>query len=205
MRSVTTVAVAVIGLLLAACSPSPVTPTVPGQATPAPSPASAAPTNPPASPIANASPGAAVLLDETLLGVLPAEVGGVPIASEPDSFAQTATDPDFARNVEAAVFAIAPGTDDLTSGVVARLRPGVYSDEMFRDWRDSYNDGVCAQAAGVGGNAEAELGGRTVYIATCNGGVRVYHAYLPERGVIVSMLSLGEQRLGEQLMGNLRP
>jgi hypothetical protein len=146
-----------------------------------------------------------VLLDEALLAVLPAEVGGVTVSSEPDAFAQTAADPDFARNVESAVFAIAPGTDDLASGVVARLRPGVYSDEMFRDWRDSYNEGACGQAGGLGGNAEAELGGRTVYIASCNGGVHVYHAYLPERGVIVSLLSLGTKRFGEQLMGNLRP
>ena len=105
----------------------------------------------------------------------------------------TATDPDFARNVEAAVFAIVPGTDDLASGVVAKLRPGAYSDEMFRDWRDSYNEGACDQAGGVGGNAEAELGGRTVYIASCNGGMLVYHAYLPARGVIVSLFSLGYQ------------
>ena len=76
---------------------------------------------------------------------------------------------------------------------------------MFRDWRDTYNEGACGQAGGVAGNAQADLGGRTVYIATCAGGLRVYHAYLPERGVIVSLLSVGERRFGEQLMGGLRP
>ena len=42
-------------------------------------------------------------------------------------------------------------------------------------------------------------------IASCNGGLRVYHAYLPERGVIVSLFSVGKQLFGEQLMGKLRP
>ena len=196
--------VAAVGILLSACSPAPVAPTSPVQA--APSPSAAAPSTASASSsTANSSAGPAVLLDESLLGVLPADVGGVAVSSEPDSFAQAASDPDFVRNVESAVFAVVPAPDDLASGVVAKLRPGAYSDEMFRDWRDSYNEGACSQAGGVGGNAETELGGRTVYIATCNGGLHVYHAYLPERGIIVSLFSLGTQRFGEQLMGKLRP
>ena len=55
------------------------------------------------------------------------------------------------------------------------------------------------------GNAEAELGGRTVYIASCAGGLLVYHAWLDQSGVLVSMFSLGERRFGEQLMSGLQP
>jgi hypothetical protein len=146
-----------------------------------------------------------VALDESLLGVLPADLGGVAVTPEPDAFAQAAADPDFARNVESAAFAVAVDAEDLASGVVAQLRPGVFNEAVFRDWRDTYNEGACAQAGGVARNAQAELGGRTVYIATCAGGLRVYHAYLPERDVIVSLFSLGERRFGEQLMAGLRP
>lgn len=115
------------------------------------------------------------------------------------------SDPDFAANVQAAVFATVVAADDLASGVVARLRPGVYSDGFFRDWRDTYDKGACGQAGGVVGNAEAQLGGRTVFITSCAGGLLVYHAYVAERDVVVSLFSVGARRFGEQLMEGLRP
>ncbi len=155
------------------------------------------------------SPGQAsapgVALDPTLLSILPPAIAGVPVTAEPSSFADATADPDFVASVEAAAFAIAVDGSDLVSGVVARLRPGVYSDAFFRDWRDSYNDGACSQAGGVVGTAEAELSGRTVYVTSCAGGLLVYHAYLPGRDVVVSLFSLGDRRFGEQLMNDLRP
>ena len=203
--------VLVIALVLAGCGSAPVTPTpavVPtasGSRVPRPGRIEPAASTPAASRAPAPIPAASVALDESLLGVLPPDVGGVPIRLEPDALASALSDPDFARNVEAAAFAVAVDAGDLASGVVARLRPGVYTDALFRDWRDTYNAGACGQAGGVAGNAQADMGGRTVYIATCAGDLRVYHAYLPERGVIVSLLSVGQRRFGEQLMGGLRP
>ena len=127
------------------------------------------------------------------------------MTSEPDAFATAAKDPDFAANVDSAAFAIAVDANDITSGVVAHLRPGRYSEALFRDWRDSYNEGTCAQSGGVAGNAQAELGGRLVYVTTCGNGLRTYHAYLGQRDVIVSLFSLGDRHFGEQLMSGLRP
>ncbi len=49
------------------------------------------------------------------------------------------------------------------------------------------------------------MGGRTVYVTSCAGGLLVYHAYLPDRGVVISLFSLGDRRFGEQLMSDLRP
>ena len=160
-----------------------------------------------ASPSARSSPVASpsAAWDETLLSILPAEVAGVPLKAEPDAFAAAAADPSFGADVASAAFATAFDAGDLTSGVVAKLRPGRYSASMFRDWRDTYDAGACGQAGGVGGHAQAQLGGRTVDITTCNGGLRVYHAWLPERGVIVSLFSLGDRRFGEQVMAGLRP
>jgi hypothetical protein len=154
---------------------------------------------------AQSSSGPSVALDESLLAVLPPDVEGIAVQAEPDAFAEAAADPDFARNVERAAFGVVVDGGDLATGVVAALRAGAYSAALFRDWRDTYNDGACAQAGGVARTAQAELGGRTVHIATCEGGLRVYHAYLPERAVIVSLFSLGDRRFGEQLMRDLRP
>lgn len=152
------------------------------------------------------SPGAGdVIADASLLDVLPPDIDGTPVAAEDEAFAAAADDPAFRRNVARAVFPIIAAGEDLASGVVAELVPNRYTEDFFRSWRDSYNVGACDQAGGVASNAEAELGGRTVYIATCTGGLRVYHAWLEERGIIVSLFSLGEARLGERLMADLRP
>ena len=199
---------ALAGLALWGCAPSLATPTRAAFASQAPS--AAAPPSVATSPSdgpspAGASAGSSVLLDETLLRILPPDIDGAPVTAEPDSFAEAASDPDFARNVESAAFAVVVDGGDLASGVIANLRPGLFSDSLFRDWRDTYNVGACDQAGGLEGNAQADLGGRTVYIATCKGGLHVYHAYLPERGVIVSLFSLGDRRFGERLISDLRP
>jgi hypothetical protein len=146
-----------------------------------------------------------VTRDDSLLAILPPDLDGTPVAAEEESFAEAAADPAFASNVERAAFALVVAPDNLASGVVAELAAGVWSDAFFADWRETYSEGACAQAGGVVGNAEAELDGRTVYITTCDGGLRVYHAYLEERGVLVSLFSLGEDRYGERLMADLRP
>jgi hypothetical protein len=170
----------------------------------APSPSAAAP---PSTPATSAGPtaGGGPVDDPGLLAVLPEAIGDVPVTEEPTSFADAVTDPSFAANVASAAFGIAVDGADLASGVVAHLRPGVFSDAFFRDWRDSYDRGACAQAGGVTGHAEAQLGGRTVYITSCAGGLRTYHAAIPDRDLVVSLFSVGERRFGEQLMAGLRP
>lgn len=171
-------------------------------------------------PVAAATPGptlampsgATVTLDASLLALLPASVGGLPINQEPESFAEAVKDPSFVASVDRAVFALAVGgaadsaasaTTDLLSGVVAHLRPGVWSGKWFSDWRSSYDEGACAQAGGGVAHAESTVGGRTIYVTTCSQGLRVYHTYLPTAGVVVSMLSLGQGDLGLELMQQL--
>ena len=172
------------------------------------------PTQPPASaPLATAptgsadapTPAGAVVEDPSLLAVLPADVGGVVVAHESEAFGDAAGDRAFATNVQSAAFAFAADGDNLVSAVVARLNPGIYTDAFFREWRDSYNDGACAQAGGLVGNAETQVGDQTVYIGSCAGGLRTYHAWVEGRGVIVSASSLGERGFGELLMAGLRP
>ncbi len=53
--------------------------------------------------------------------------------------------------------------------------------------------------------AETQLGGRTVYVGTCAGGLHTYHTWIGERGLLVSAFALGGKGYGEQLMEGLRP
>jgi hypothetical protein len=183
---------------------------VPATASPTVAPPSASAANPSAAPSGSASasappgPGSAVR-DDSLLSILPPDVENAPVTVEDASFDEAMRDPAFAEHVARAAFAVVTTPTDLASGVVAQLRPGLLDESFLADWRETYNEGACAQAGGVATNAETDLGGRTVYIATCGGGLTVYHAAIPERDIIVSLFSIGEGRFGEQLMRDLRP
>jgi hypothetical protein len=146
----------------------------------------------------------------TLLALLPREVSGVPLTGDPETAAQIALDGTLARSAESVAVATAfgplPSDDDVGDYVVAtlvRLRPGVFDESFFRDWRDTFDAAVCEQAGGVDLHAEAEIDGQRTFIATCAGGVRTYHVHLEARETIVSMQSVGEGRFGERVVEGL--
>ncbi|HZM72463.1 MAG TPA: hypothetical protein VFC71_03730 [Candidatus Polarisedimenticolia bacterium] len=190
-----------LALLLAACTPS-ASPSSTQLPTPSPS------SSPAGSPTAPPSNAQGVVIDSSLLGVLPAEVDGLALAESPEAEAQGLSDPELGEVADAiaAAFALDPATNDYVYAAVIHLKPRVMGDERFRDWRDSFDEGACSQAGGVAGHAETEIDGRTVYIGTCAGGVRTYHVWLAEQNLIVSASAVGEERrLGEKLVENLRP
>lgn len=187
-------------------------PDLPAQAGGA-TPASPEPTSTPPSAAAVAtSPPACVLptgsaptaLDPGLLALLPASVGGAPITLEPDSFAQAVEDSCFVANIDRAAFFVVVAGGDLASGVVAHVRPGVFSDRMFADWRSSYDEGACAQSGGAVAHAEQDLAARATFVTTCGGGLRAYHTHIASQGVLVSLLSVGSEGLGSQLIEAVR-
>jgi len=153
----------------------------------------------------DASPPAVV--DRALLEVLPAEVDGIPVASSPDGEAAGQSDPCLAQigDAFASALAIDPESGEFVYAVVVRLLPDAMNETVFREWRDSFDEGACSQADGVAVHAETEIGGRTVYIGTCVGDLRTYHVWLEEQEVLVSASAVGERRLGERLVENLRP
>jgi hypothetical protein len=164
---------------------------------------------PPASGRPAPSGSGSIDIDETLIDHLPAEVEGIRLTGDPDTAGTIASDPDLATNVSAiaVAFAIAPGTsvaDDLAVVSVVRLRPGVFDAAFFRSWRDSYDAAACEAAGGMTGNAEAEIAGRHTFIGSCAAGAHTYHVYLEAPGVIVSVTSVGDRRLGEQIVAGLR-
>jgi hypothetical protein len=191
---------AVLGaaVLLAACSPTNTTP----QPTAIVKPTPVVTLGPSETPV----PTSGVVIDSRLLDVLPVTVEGLAVSENPEGETSALGDPQLALvgSSIAAGLAVDQASGDFVYAVVVRLLPGAMDDGVFRDWRDSYDEGACSQASGVAGNAEAQIDGRTVYIGTCTGGVRTYHVWLEPQETLISASAVGNRRFGELLMQNLR-
>jgi hypothetical protein len=145
-------------------------------------------------------------LDPTLLAFLPAEVDGIAVTEEPDVLPEAlgqATLPRIATAIDAAV-AVDAGNGNLVTAWVLRLRQGVFTVADYGQWRDSYDEGACAAAGGVVGRAEATIGGRQAYVTSCVTGLRTYHVWLQDQGILISASSIGDGRFGEKLLEGLR-
>ena len=155
-------------------------------------------------PIDNPAPGS-VPVDQTLLELLPASING--LALEPVTDPQGADDPALVDTVDrlAQAMLFDPASGDFAYVSVIALRPGVFDEAYFRSWRDSFDEGVCSQSDGLAGHAQAVIGGRTVFIGRCEGGVTTYHVWLGSDDAIVSVSELLDSRLGERIMAGLRP
>lgn len=146
------------------------------------------------------------MLDPTVLAFLPTTVGGVPVTESADEATQALSDPSLARigtAIDAGV-AVDTGPGNLVHAWVVRLRPDRFTEAIYQQWRDSYDEGACADAGGVVGRAEATIDARTVYITSCAASVRTYHVWLEQAGVLISASAIGDGRFGELLMDNLR-
>jgi hypothetical protein len=196
-------AVLLFAVLLAGCSSSA---TLPPFASP--SPLVTAPQPAPASPTAAATqfPAPAVPIDDALLEVLPEEVEGLPVVATDEALVEAVGDPGLLAFADAvaAGLAVDPTTGDLVYATVVRPREVPVPEATYLDWRDSFDEGVCAQAGGVSGLAEAEIGGRQTFIGSCAGGVRTYHVWLGNHQLLVSVSATGERRFGEQLVEGLQ-
>jgi hypothetical protein len=147
-----------------------------------------------------------VAIDPSLLDHLPAQVDGLDVMRSPEYDALAVADPAVVAYGEGIATAIVadPASEAFATVTIVRFRPGVLNDGRFRDWRDSFDLGVCERAGGVTGNAEASIGGRLTYIGTCGEGVHTYHVRLDDSRVLVSVSALGDRRLGELLVQQLR-
>jgi hypothetical protein len=147
-----------------------------------------------------------VVLDPTLLGVLPEAVSGIPIREAVDEAAaalQDASLPRVASAIDAGV-AVDAAHGDLVYALVVRLKPGAFTAELFRQWRDSFDEGACAASGGVVGHAQRTIDQRTVFITSCAVGMRTYHLWLEADDLLISASSVGEGNFGERLIDDLR-
>ena len=146
------VVLAVIAIGCAPATPTPPATAPPGTASAAPPPVASA-SSPGPSGAAAASP--LVAIDPALLDLLPKTIGSIPVMPSPESAAEPASDASLAASAQSLAVALAVDqtTGNLVVASVVKLKPGVFSDEFYRDWRDSFDQGVCGQAGGVSGNA----------------------------------------------------
>jgi hypothetical protein len=147
-----------------------------------------------------------VAIDPSLLEHLPAQIDGLDVIRSADSDAAAVADPVVSQFGEGVVTALAidAAAGDFAYATVVRLRPDAFSAELYRSWRDSFDQGACSQAGGVVRTAVTQISGREVHIDTCAGGLRTYHAWLPNSRILVSISSAGERKLGELLVQGLR-
>lgn len=150
---------------------------------------------------------AQVALDTALLAVLPPTVLGLPVEESPEGDQSALDEPVLDTIATAAIGAVVvdTSTTDLAYALVVRLKPGALTDTGFRDWRDSYDEGACGNASLLVGHSQTSIAGRTVYIATCSGGLRTYHVWIQDKHLLISVSSLGARHFGEILLATLRP
>ena len=147
-------------------------------------------------------------VDPGLLEVLPLMVDGMTVEADPETAAEVAADPLLAESALsiAVALAAAPGgsaADDLAVASVIRLRPDVFDEAFYQEWRDTYNEAACGVADGVESETETEIGGHQTFIGTCVGGAPTYHTYLEDQGFLVSVTATGERRFGELIIAGL--
>jgi len=190
---------------LAACTtpapPSSGTPTAPPTAG---SPGVAGPSA--AGSLSSSIPSGSAVADPSLLSSVAATNAGLTLTYDAETTEGVLRDPTLGTDVAAVAtgLAVAPGvsggTDQFVIVNVVRLRDAALDDSWFRDWRDSYDASACEPAGGVSGHAETKIGDRTVFIGSCAGGAFTYHVRLGDGGLVVSLTSVGPNRLGELLL-----
>lgn len=199
--------VALLATVAIACIPPRPSPSATVAPSVTPAPTSSGPVGP--------SPEAGVVVaDPTLLDLLPAEVAGVPLESDPESAtdiaAQTTAEgliTPFVSGIAIARAFAPQATDTATDYVVVtvvRLRSAAFLDLVYKEWRETFDAAVCEQAGGVVGvTAETVIADHQTYIGTCAGGIHTYHVHLADRDVLLSMQGAGDGRFAERVIEGL--
>lgn len=104
----------------------------------------------------------------------------------------------------AAALAGDPSSDWATVSIV-HLKAAADTPDYYAAWRSQYDEAACSQANGVASTDMVTIAGRSIDHATCAGEVDLYHIRLPDRHVIVSIMSIGSLGYGSQLMAGLAP
>lgn len=144
------------------------------------------------------------VVDPRLLDRLPTSIERISLTPDVETAAEIAATIEADWGIKAMAIAIYPSVEDYAVVTVARLRPDVFNEDWFRDWRETFEQGVCQQAGGVDpGHSEIDLGGHQVFRSTCIGGVVIHHLWLPESQTIVSIQGAGPLDLGRRVLDGI--
>ena len=167
--------------------------------------ASAVPTSPPAATATAAGSFEPTIHDPSLIDVLPPVVDGRTRRDDFETGAEMATDPSLQATVEGVALALYADDESYAVATVSRIRPGVFDDAFYRDWRDTFDEAVCEQAGGVDvGHGEVEIDGRLAFRSACVGGVVVYHLHLDDPDTLLSLQGAGPVDVGALVLDDLR-
>ena len=146
-------------------------------------------------------------IDPSVLSILPATVGDLPVREFLEAEQQAAGDPNLGQNVVRFATAFVGDAKGANWAYVAvvDLRPGAGTDAFFRDWRDSFDTSACEQAGGVAGHSTIEIAGRSVERTNCGSGVRTYHVLVGGTSLLVSVSDFGDGQFGQLVLGALKP
>ena len=162
---------------------------------------------PPGRPSGPASP-QPIVVDGGLLSILPARVDGVDMQFAAETAAAMMGDPELGRSASAIVvgMVLAAGDsrgDDLAVSSVVQLRPGVFSDAFYGQWRQAYDAAACEPAGGVASHVQQLIGAHTVEVTVCSQGAHMYHTHLAG-DMLVSITAVGDRKFGDLVMAGLR-
>ena len=150
---------------------------------------------------------APIVVDLTLLALLPVQVDGVTLKPAPEAAAAMTADAYLGISTSAiAVGIVATGSasgDDFASVSVVRLRSGVYSEAFFEAWRQAYDAAACAPAGGVAGHRQQVIGTHVVEVTLCTGGARTLHVHL-SGDILISITTVGARGFGGLVLAGLR-
>jgi len=149
-----------------------------------------------------------IVVDPRLLKILPTSVAGFPVKASPGSAANMIGDAALGASASAVAVGsvVAAGnsrSDDLAVATVVKLRPGIYSDGFYDDWRKAYDKAACEPAGGVSSHVQQLIGPHAVEVTVCAQGVRTYHTHLAG-DVLVSITAVGDRKFGDLVMAGLR-
>lgn len=147
-------------------------------------------------------------IDPSLLGKLPATVGGLALVEDPGSESGALNNADLAKNLDgyAAASVGVIGDPDWLYVVVVRPKPANLNNaDFYTAWVEQYATGACSQANGVAPNSgQQDINDWTVDVATCNGGPVVYTLVFGDGSLLLSMYGLGPRDLGRELINSLQ-
>lgn len=151
---------------------------------------------------------APLVVDTSLLAILPTSVAGVALLPAPVTAAGMIADPMLQTTTAAVAVGsvVAPGDsrgDDLAIATVIRLRPGVYSDAFYTRWRADYDAAACEPAGGISSHVQQRIGQHPVEETVCVQGARTYHTYLGG-DLLISITGVGDRKFGDLVMAGLR-
>ena len=182
-------------------SPFPTAPAVPIATPPTPT-ATATTTATPAAGLptpgatTTAGPGL-IAIDPSLLGILPAAVGGSPVTRDMARETDAAGDAALAVRARSLVAAVVGDSgENIATAILVERRPDIDMAAWFEAYRSDFDAAACDPLGGLGGTSTLTVAGRQAQVTTCASGGTVYHVIVRGGTTILSIFEIGPLEFG---------